>query len=123
MARWEDRRGRTETLERKAGEGIQKDWEPRGNQQHSDEPKPGASQKGCSNTPSANPPGHVTCNDSRSDHEEYYRAKNGKYSPHSVILHIRRRVVGQPVCMVRNEVPGDRSGSGALLCHATVVLA
>src|SRR5271167_790049 len=84
MARWEDRRGRTETLERKAGEGIQKDWEPRGNQQHSDEPKPGASQKRCSDTPSANPPGHVTCNDSRSDHEEYRRAKNGKYSPHSV---------------------------------------
>lgn len=34
--------------------------------------------------PSGNPPRHVTCNDPRSNNEEYCRAKNGDHSPHWV---------------------------------------
>src|SRR5215469_10423945 len=83
MARWKDRRRRTETLQREAGEGIQKDWKPRRNQQHSDQAKRGSSQQRCCNMPSANPPRHITGNDSRSNNKEYCRTKNGEYSPHS----------------------------------------
>src|SRR5215472_3064479 len=96
MTRWEDRRGRTKTLEREAGEGIQKYGETSGNQQYPDEPKRGSPQQRCLNMPAADPPRHVTCYDSRSNNEEYCRADNGEYSPHSGILHVGWRVVGNP---------------------------
>src|SRR5215831_1438050 len=82
MACWQDWRRRTETLECEASEGIQENREPRDNQQHSDEPKRGGSQQRCTKMPSANPPRHITCNDSWGNHEEYCRAKNGEHSPH-----------------------------------------
>src|SRR6516162_1758842 len=82
MARREDRRGRAETLESEAGEGVQKDRETCGNQQHSYESKPRNAQKRYSNMPSTNPPRNVTCDDSWSNDEEYCRSKNGRYSPH-----------------------------------------
>src|SRR5215472_6458113 len=82
MTRWEDRRGRTKTLEREAGEGIQKYGETSGNQQYPDEPKRGSPQQRCLNMPAANPPRHVTCDDSRSNNEEYCGADNREYSPH-----------------------------------------
>src|SRR5215475_4017588 len=94
MARRKDRCGRTETLQRESGERIQKDGETSGNQQHPGEPKRGNSQQRCLNTPAANPPRHVTCDDSRSNNEEYYGANDGEYSPHWGILHVGWRVVG-----------------------------
>jgi hypothetical protein len=118
MARWEDRRRRTETVEREACEGIQKEGKPCGNQRYADEPKRGRSQQRCSNMPSANAPGYVPCNDPRSNNEEYCGANNGVYSPHRVILQnrvilqIRWQAVGkQNVCAEagrcsgRGEVP------------------
>ena len=49
------------------------------------------SQQRCFNMPAANPPRHVTCDDSRSNDKEYCRANNGEYSPHCGIL----RVLGE----------------------------
>ena len=63
MLRWEDWCGRTETLERETGEGVQKHWKTCCNQQHSQDPKGGSPQQRCSNVPSANPPRQVTCDD------------------------------------------------------------
>src|SRR5262249_60588486 len=82
MARWKDWRRRTKTLEREASEGIQENREPRDNQQHAHDPKRGGCQQRCSKMPSANPPRHVTCNDSWGNHEEYCSANSGEYSPH-----------------------------------------
>src|SRR5215510_13709993 len=80
MTCWKDWRRRTETLEREAGEGIQEYGEPSRDQQHPDEPKHKGSVQRWFEMPSANPPRHVTRNDSWSNHEEYCRAKNGGYS-------------------------------------------
>src|ERR1700733_2054283 len=86
MARWKNRRRRTESLECEAGEGIQENRETYSNQQHPENSKRGSSQQRCSNMPSANAPRHVTCHDSRSKNKEYSRTENRDYSPHYGIL-------------------------------------
>ena len=127
MARWEDRRRRTETVERETCEGIQKDGKACGNQRYADEPKRRRSQQRCSNMPSANSPGYVPCNDPRSNNEEYCGAKNGVYSPHRVILQIRWQVVGkQEVCAEAGRCSGElkplwRSNEGCPIQEAAFV--
>ena len=76
----------SKTLERKAREGIQKNWKPCDNQQHSDNPQRGSAQQWWSNMPSTKQPRHITCNDPRSDSEEDSRTQDGTQSPHRAIL-------------------------------------
>src|ERR1700733_13041273 len=82
MARWKDRRRRTESLECEAGEGIQKNGKTYSNRQHPENPKRGNPQQRCSNMPSANAPRHITRHDSGGKKTDFGRAENGNYSPH-----------------------------------------